>query len=102
MDNSILELLPHMEASEIAERIDTFGYELGIIAGFERVSEFLLTDAGKAYARGNDDEAKLLRNLGLKFQKDAKHLREDFDSKKNILTAFYLRLDDFVIPDVKE
>lgn len=102
MDNSILEQLPVMDAVGIAEKIDTLGYELGVIAGLERVSEFLLTDAGKAYARGNDDEAKLLRNIALKFQRDAKHLREDYDSKKNILTAFYKRLDEFVAVEYKK
>lgn len=60
----------------------TGSYLLGISTGWEQVHKLYAQRAGEAYAAGQDEKAKLLRDLATEAKKTDEARRKDYDRHK--------------------
>lgn len=57
------------------------GRELGFVLGMDSLIGAIRARAGAAFADGRDDEAKLLRNLAIEYERKANEARRAFQEK---------------------
>ena len=68
---------------ELTEEDLTHSYKVGIYAGLDEAGNVLLQKATECFAEGNDNHAKLLRQLSVDFKKLAKERHPGPRAKKS-------------------
>jgi hypothetical protein len=72
--------LPDATLGQLAEGIGAASYSLGVSVGVSDAAKALLTAAGEAYSRGEDEKAQMFRSFGKELETRAATLRKEYDS----------------------